>query len=167
MYVCVYVHTNVTYTQTRVVCVCTHSCVTLCDPTDCSPPGFSVHGISQARILKWVAIPFFRVSSWPRDWTLVSCTEGRFSTIWATREANWGWWRCPRRQKGNPWLHLLKLRVSHASMAPFNLTTLFAFSLVPLVSAAFHTGVPPRALSPAQISGLPDLPPGHPNMDSP
>ena len=50
----------------------------LCDPMDCSPPGFSVHGISQARILKWVAIPFFRGSSWPRAWTRVSCIAVRF-----------------------------------------------------------------------------------------
>ena len=43
---------------------------------DCSPPGFSVSGILQARILEWVAILFCRVSSWPRDWTRVSCTVG-------------------------------------------------------------------------------------------
>ena len=36
---------------------------------DCSPPGSSVHGIFQARILEWVTMPFFRGSSWPRDWT--------------------------------------------------------------------------------------------------
>ena len=41
----------------------TQSCPTLCDPTDCSPPGFSVHGIFQARVLKWVAISFSRGSS--------------------------------------------------------------------------------------------------------
>ena len=39
------------------------SCLTLCDPTDCSPPGSSVHGILQARILEWVAISFSRGSS--------------------------------------------------------------------------------------------------------
>ena len=38
-------------------------------PVDCSPPGSSVHGILQARILEWVAISFSRGSSWPRDWT--------------------------------------------------------------------------------------------------
>ena len=43
------------------------SCPTLCDPVDCSLPGSSVHGILQERILEWVAIPFSRVSSWPRD----------------------------------------------------------------------------------------------------
>ena len=43
------------------------SCPTLCDPMDCSLPGFSVHGIFQARILEWVAISFSRRSSQPRD----------------------------------------------------------------------------------------------------
>ena len=52
------------------VCVCererervTQSCLTLCNPMDCSPPGSSVHGILQARILEWVALPFSRESS--------------------------------------------------------------------------------------------------------
>ena len=59
------------------------SCPTLCDPMDYSPPGSSVHGISQARILEWVAILFRGI--FPTHW--VSCiTEGVF-TIWATREA--------------------------------------------------------------------------------
>ena len=49
------------------------SCLTLCDPTDCSPPGSSVHGILKARILEWVAIPSSRGSSQPRDRTQVSC----------------------------------------------------------------------------------------------
>ena len=40
-----------------VLCLVTQSCLTLCDPTDCSPPASSVHGILQARILEWVAIP--------------------------------------------------------------------------------------------------------------
>ena len=56
-------------------------CPTLCNPTDCSLPGSSVHGISQARILEWVAIPFFRLSSKARDQTWVSCTAGKFFTI--------------------------------------------------------------------------------------
>ena len=45
----------------------TQSCPTLCDPMDCSPPGSSVHGISQARIQEWVAISFSRGSSQPKD----------------------------------------------------------------------------------------------------
>ena len=57
------------------------SCLTLCNPMDWSPPGSSVHGILQARILEWVAIPFSRGSSWSRDWTQVSCIAGRFFTI--------------------------------------------------------------------------------------
>ena len=51
-----------------------------CDPTDCSPPGSSVHGILQARTLEWVAISFSRGSSRPRDRTQVSCIAGGFFT---------------------------------------------------------------------------------------
>ena len=61
------------------------SLMTLCDPTDCSLPGFSVHGIFHARILEWVTISFSRRSSWPRDWTQVSHIVGRRFTVWATR----------------------------------------------------------------------------------
>ena len=67
-----------------ILCVCvlvTRSCPTLCKPMDCSPPGSSVHGIPQARILEWVTIPFSRESSQPRDRTWVSHTAGRFFTI--------------------------------------------------------------------------------------
>ena len=53
------------------------SCLTISNPTDCSPPGSSVHRIFQTVILEWVAISFFRGSSWPRDWTWVSCIVGR------------------------------------------------------------------------------------------
>ena len=63
------------------------SCLTLCDPMDCSPPGSSVHGILQAGILKWIAISFSRGSSQPRNWTRVSCTAGRWFTNWTMREA--------------------------------------------------------------------------------
>ena len=73
--------------QSQVKVLASQSCLTLCDPRDCSPPGSSDHGILQARILEWVAIPFSRGSSWPRDQTQVSCIAGRFFTIWATREA--------------------------------------------------------------------------------
>ena len=48
------------------------SCVQLCDPMDCGPSGSSVHGILQARILEWVAMPSSRESSWPRDQTHIS-----------------------------------------------------------------------------------------------
>ena len=70
--------------KNRNLCVLvTQSCPTLCDSVDCSPPGSSVHGILQARILEWVAISYSRGSSWPRNQTWVSCISGRFFTIWA------------------------------------------------------------------------------------
>ena len=55
----------------------TLSCPTLCDPIEI------VHGILRGRILEWVAIPFSRESSWPRNWTGVSYVAGRFFTSWA------------------------------------------------------------------------------------
>ena len=60
---------------------------TLCDPMDCSPPGSSVHGILQTRILEWVTTLSSRGSSWPRDRTWIFCIAGRLFTVWATR--NW------------------------------------------------------------------------------
>ena len=55
-------------------CCWSSKCVSdSCDPTDCSPPGPSVCGISQARILEWVTMSFSRGSSWPRDRTHISC----------------------------------------------------------------------------------------------
>ena len=62
------------------------SCPTLCDPMDCSPPGSSVHGIHQARILEWIAISFSRGSSQPRDRTQVSHIVGRCFNLWASRK---------------------------------------------------------------------------------
>ena len=61
----------------------TQLCPILCDPMD-----YLVHGILQARILKWVAVPFSRESSQPRDQTQVSCIAGGFFTSWVTREAH-------------------------------------------------------------------------------
>ena len=86
-------------------------CLPLCDPMDCSPPGSSIHGIFQARLLEWVAIAFSawtiyivpgipqarilewvafpssRGSSQPTDQTQVPCIAGGFLTSWAIREA--------------------------------------------------------------------------------
>ena len=61
------------------------SCLTLCNPMDCSLLGFSVHGIFQAIVLEWIAISFSRGPSQPRDWTRVSRIVDRRFTIWATR----------------------------------------------------------------------------------
>ena len=61
IYIYIYIHTRVCVCVC--VCVCVHakslqSCLTLCNPMDCSPPGSSVHGILQSRVLEWVAMPF-------------------------------------------------------------------------------------------------------------
>ena len=74
--------------STNVCVLVAQSCPILCNTMDCSPLGSSVHEISQVRILQWVAIPFSRGSSWPRDWTRVSWIAGRFFTLWATRESH-------------------------------------------------------------------------------
>ena len=83
--------------------VCAQSCPTLCDPMDCSSPGSSVHGISQARILEWVAIPFSRDLPDPRIKTefLAAPVEGELPTIappgksksnimWSLKHRIWG-----------------------------------------------------------------------------
>ena len=56
------------------------SCLTLCNPMHCGPPGFFIRGISQARILEWIAVSFSRGSSPPRDQTYISCVAGGFFT---------------------------------------------------------------------------------------
>jgi len=75
-----------------------------CPARDCSSPDSSIHGILQARILEWVAIPFSRRSSWPRDWTWVSCIPGGFFTIWAT---SW----IPVKPKESPDYKILNLKL--------------------------------------------------------
>ena len=65
------------------LCACARllqSYSTLYGPMDCSPPGSSVHGILQARILEWISMCSSRGSSQPRDWTHISCTAGKFFT---------------------------------------------------------------------------------------
>ena len=77
------------HTQVR-ACSVAQSCPTLCDPVDCSPPGSSVHGILQARVLEWVAMPSSRGSSRPRDQacvSYVSCIGRRVLYHGATWEA--------------------------------------------------------------------------------
>ena len=55
-------------------------CPTLCDPMNCSPTGSSVHGISQAKILEWIAMSFFRRNLWTRNEPLSPALVGRFFT---------------------------------------------------------------------------------------
>ena len=71
---------NILYVNEKVKMLVAQSRPTLWDTTDCSPPGSSVHGILQTTILEWVAIPFSRGSSQPRDQTQVSHIAGRFFT---------------------------------------------------------------------------------------
>ena len=85
-----------------------------CNPMNCSPPSFSVHGIFQARILEWVAISFSSGSSQPRDQTQASCIADRFFTSWATSEAQDN---ITKKQKDNnplpsSWPHCLKTFLS-------------------------------------------------------
>ena len=84
-------------------CLVTKPCPTFCNPIDCSPPGPSVHGTVQSRILEWVTISSSKGSSWPRDQTLVSYISciGR----WVLYH------QCPTRSKGvylekTFWLHI-------------------------------------------------------------
>ena len=68
-------------------------CPTLCNPMDCSPPGSSLHGIPQARILEWVAISYSRGSSQPRNQTYVSCIScfGRRVPYRLTQDLSHSW----------------------------------------------------------------------------
>ena len=68
-----YIMIRVVVLSARVCVKSLQSCPTLCDPMDCSPPGSSVHGTSEARRLEWIAISFSRGSSQPRDSTHISC----------------------------------------------------------------------------------------------
>ena len=93
------------------------SCPTLCNPMDYSLPGSSVHGILQAKILQWLAIPFSRGSSRCRDGTQVSCVAGRFFIIWVTREAQ------PLKQPGITLAHSRYLKNGNYSECYSHLIT--------------------------------------------
>ena len=73
-----------------IIIMCAQSCLTPCDPMDCIPPGSSVHGILQARILKRFATSFSKGSSWPRDQTHISCVSciGRWIVYLLTHEGS-------------------------------------------------------------------------------
>ena len=78
-----------------VLCLVAQLYPTLYDPMNCSPPGSSVHGILQARIVEWVAMPFSRGSFQPKDRTQVSHIVGRFFTVWATKKAHGRYYNDP------------------------------------------------------------------------
>ena len=97
------------------------SCLTLCDSTDCGPSGSSVHGIFQARILEWVALPFSRGSSRPWDRTCTSYVSYSGRWVFFTTSATWGApplteYSCKRKKKNPDFQQLL-----------WTLTTLFLF----------------------------------------
>ena len=84
-----YKHGGTTTNRKISLGVCVYRCLVMSNslrPHELYPTRFLFHGISKARILEWVAIFFSKGSSWPRDWTYVSCIAGRFFIIWATRE---------------------------------------------------------------------------------
>ena len=91
--------------------VCAGLCLTLWDSMDYSLPGFFVHEFIQARVLEWTAVPHSRGSSWPRDWTHVSCIGRQIfatTTTWDVahrakrlREDTAGW-QAPGNQGQRP-----------------------------------------------------------------
>ena len=101
-------HKYINISHLMQVCACsvTELCLTLCEPMDCSPPGSSLPGIFQARILEWVAISFSKGSSQPRNWTQVSCIGSQILSHWATREPQY---RCknPQQNISKNWTHEL------------------------------------------------------------
>ena len=100
-----------------VLCLVAQSCPTLCDPVDCSLSGSFVHGILQARILEWIAIPFSRGSSQPRDQTQASHIAGGFFTIWATREASPSYGEIPN------WRGTLRMWPSNPDWRPYKVSS--------------------------------------------
>ena len=145
MWVCVCVFSNSFATSWSVACQASWSlgclrqaykkvkvkinqlCPTLCDPMD-----YTVHGILQARMLEWVAVPFSRGSSQSRDWTQVSSIAGGFFTSWVTREAQEYWRELPfpfqglfPTQGSNPSL----LRLLHCRQIPYHRATREAHGL--------------------------------------
>ena len=94
-------------------------CLTFCNSMNCSLLSSSVHGILWMKILEWVAIPFSRKSSWPRGWTWVSYTVGRFFTIWATREAlTWLWALANLKFVGQAGSLEIQIRIDVAIVSP-------------------------------------------------
>ena len=124
---------------------------TLWDPMDCSLPGFSFHGILQARIQEWVAIPFSRRSSLSSDWTWVSCIAGRFFTIWATREAPLSYWTLKKIRQITALTTLLAVpsQVLHtfqqSFISPRRSCAFFLINFLPFLKA--HTSLPGDGLA--------------------
>ena len=92
-------------------------CLALCESMDCSPPGSSVHGIFQARILEWVAIPFSKGSSQPRGWIRVSSNASRFFTVWAPgKPLIYVQWQHKRNNRRSAFIHLFNVQLTFSSI---------------------------------------------------
>ena len=120
------------------------SCPTLCDPMD-----YTVLGILQARILEWVAFPFSRGSSQPRNQTQVSCIAGGFFTSWTTKEA----------LLYDPVIPVLEIYIIYIYIKPQNIiwkdicTPRFIFVVVQLQPYGLqHSRLPCPSLSPRVCS---------------
>ena len=114
---------------------------------DGSLPGYSIHGIFQARVLDWVAISFSRGFSRPRDWTQVSQNAGRYFTVWTTREA---------QELGKPAL------TSPFCLSPIHVSLYSNYSLRAYYAPGFNLG--------CRVKPVPTLHPpavgGHANTDT-
>ena len=141
-------------------------CLTLYDPKDCSPPGSSLHGILQVRILEWVAMPSTRGSSPPRDRTgisFVSWIAGGFFTSWATREAPSKWSVIPQTFHHCPLLPCFLLHIPHIPISYFYFptsTVLFLYNLLPGTShsISFASWNLPESITHYLLHGLPYFP---------
>ena len=89
------------------------SCLTLCNPMD-----YIVHGILQSRILDWVAFPFSRGSSQPRDWMQLSHIAGGFFTSWATRKISWNGMGMKGIYSPPFWTHVISDSKSYVPVDP-------------------------------------------------
>ena len=114
------------YSVVSTVCVrakSLQSCPTLYDPMEYSPPGFSVHGISQARVLEWAAMTSSRGSYWPKDWICVFCVSciGRWVRYHCAT-----WEATPVKSSPAPWVSF-SLSISESITKIF---CLFFFGLI-------------------------------------
>ena len=129
------------------------SCLTVCDPMDCSLQGSSVHGIFQARVLEWVAISFSRGSSRLRDQTQVSHIAGRWFAVWAPEKPI----LCARKCITVMWKHLACVRVA---LSGFSAVQLFATLWTVPCQTPLSTGLSRQE----HWNGLPCPPPGEPSQ---
>ena len=149
-----------THTHRRRRSEVAQSSPSVCDPMDCSPPGSSIHGILQARILGWVAISSSRGSSPPRDWTQVSRIVGRCFTLWATREA-----KVKVKSLSRVWLFATRWTAAHQALSMgFSRQEYWNGLPFPSPGDLPNPGIEPR--SPAlQADALTSEPPGKPVRD--